>query len=386
MKARKKIRLIVNAIPLVNVNTGIGRYLRCLYSQIEALYRNELEVSYFDGNCISERMPSGPTDWDKRVRRVSLFWRLPGVPALHIRVIFHAWREARFRKAARGYDLYHEAAFFPFAPVPGAKTVFTIQDLSLLRCPEFHPRERVLFSRLFFRRRCNTVERFLTISHFSRREIEDLLGLSDPRISVTHLAHDRSIFYPRTPRETEEVRTRLSIPSRYFIFVGNGDPRKNRQVIPEAIRAAGIDTPLVAVGWSGWSKNQIEEEKVIHLGYIPDEDLAKLYSGAAALVYPSLYEGFGLPVLEAMACGCPVVCSRSASLPEAAGDAALYLENPLDPLELAALLDRITSEPGLREKMSRDGLAHASRFSWEKTARETFDVFMEALGRKPART
>jgi alpha-1,3-rhamnosyl/mannosyltransferase len=134
---------------------------------------------------------------------------------------------------------------------------------------------------------------------------------------------------------------------------------------------------LVA-GWQGWT-NKGGWDNVIFLNYVDDNDLARLYSGALALIFPSTYEGFGLPLLEAMACGCPVVTTREASLPEVAGDSAIYMKGPRDVEDLAGILKNLVEKPALREKFIKKGLARAGEFSWKKTADATMQAFEKAL-------
>jgi len=206
-----------------------------------------------------------------------------------------------------------------------------------------------------------------------------LLGPLDGRVTVTRLAHDASIFYRRNPHQVRAVRESFRLPEKYLLFVGAGDPRKNLDIVPQALTAGGLRMPVAIVGWPGWSKVSGADDRLIFLGYLADEVLAALYSGALALVFPSLYEGFGLPVLEAMACGCPVICSRSASLPEVAGDAALILEDPHDREALALLLGALAGSPTLCRELSEKGRHQALRFSWEKTAGKTIEVFERLL-------
>ena len=151
--------------------------------------------------------------------------------------------------------------------------------------------------------------------------------------------------------------------------------------IPEALERAGLDIPLVVAGWSGWAGNT-GWNNVISAGCLDDEDLGCLYSGALALVFPSPYEGFGLPVLEAMACGCPVVTTREASLPEVAGDAALYMEDPQDSQELGAILQEFAENRKCREEMRQKGIRRAQDFSWQRTAGATMKVFRQVLVRR----
>ncbi len=379
MAGKRKLRLIVNVIPLINVNTGIGRYLKCLYQNIERRYGDVVEMGYFDGYEVLADLPSGPRDYQRWSKQVDLFWKIPPVAAAGIRTFFHWSREIRFRLVAKHFDLYHEAAFFPFLAPRGTKTVFTLHDFSLFRFPQYHPKERVLFAKLFFKRRCRRVDHFISVSDFTRREAQHYLGLNGKRITVIPLANNGDVFFPRTAEEVEDLRRRTGLPEDYFVFVGTGDPRKNRPVISRALSRAGLDIPLAIAGWSGWSAESPHEKNIIGLSYVSDEDLARLYSGARALVYPSVYEGFGLPVIEAMSCGCPVICSRRAGLPEAAGEAALYLENPVDENELAGLLRRVAEDHRLRQELAAKGRVQARSFSWEKTARRTIESFRAVL-------
>ena len=375
------MKIIVNAFPMVNVNTGIGRYLRCLYQALEEHYGDRLEIGYFDGKRVSTTMPSGPGNLTRWSRLVSLFWRLPTCPALLARLLFHFNQERHFRKVAGAFDLYHEAAFFPFLLPANIATVFTLADLSLIRFPEHHPRERVFYSRLFFRRRCKRVKRFLTISAFIQKEMAVYLGISRQNTTVTYLGYDPAVLYPRLAAEIENCLNRFRLPHRYFLFVGSGDPRKNMAIIPKAIERSGLNIPLVAVGWSGWAE-KASWERVRFLGYVDDDDLARLYSGAVALIFPSRYEGFGLPILEAMACGCPVVTTREASMPEVAGDAALYMKNPDDAEGLAARLKDLSANPVIRRQWVEKGLVQARRFSWRITAETTFRAFEQTLRKR----
>jgi alpha-1,3-rhamnosyl/mannosyltransferase len=347
--------LIVNAVPLTYVQTGISRYLRCLYTEMERISGDELEIAYFDGKGLSSAMPEGPPDLARWSRLADIFWKLPSYAALLIRLLMQARAERRFSRLAKGFHVYHEAGFFPFKAPPGTDTVFTVHDLSLFRFPEHHPKERVLFARLFWKSRCSRVDRFLSVSEFTKAELQEQLGLADEKIVVTPLAHDPATFHPRRREQIGSFLHRKGLPREYFLFVGSGDPRKNLGLIIKALQAAKLNIPLIVAGWSGWSKERLPKD-VISLGYVSDDELALLYSGALALVFPSTYEGFGLPLLEAMACGCPVVTTRKASLPEVAGEAAAYVEDPEDPEELAQLLQRLSSNPDIRRALQEKGL------------------------------
>ena len=373
-----RIKILVNAFPMVNVNTGIGRYLRCLYQALEEHYGDRLEIGYFDGKRVSATMPSGPGNLTRWSRLVALFWRLPAYPAFFLRLCFHFNQERNFRRYVKNYDIYHEAGFFPLLTPSHVKTVFTLHDLSVFRFPQYHPRERVLYCRIFLSRRCQNVSQFLTVSNFSRAEMKTLLHIPNEKTRVIYEGFDAPTFYPRSSKEVGVFLCARCLPEKYFLFVGTGDPRKNMNIIPEALDRAGIDVPLVVAGWSGWAGKNVREN-VLFLGYVEDDALACLYSGAMALIFPSRYEGFGLPILEAMACGCPVVTTREASMPEVAGGAAPYMKDPDDTEGLAAMLKELSASPVIRRQWAEKGLAQARRFSWRNTAETTFRAFEQTF-------
>ncbi len=373
-----KIKILVNAFPMVNVNTGIGRYLRCLYQALEEHHGDKLEIGYFDGKGVSATMPSGPESLTRWSGLVSLFWRLPAYPAFLIRLCFHFNQERNFRRYVKDYDIYHEAGFFPFLTPSHVKIVFTIHDLSIFRFPQYHPRERVLYCRLFLTRRCKNVSQFLTVSDFSKDEMMKFLHIPNEKIRIIYEGFDVPAFYPRSLKNVSGFLQEWRLPEKYFLFVGSGDPRKNMDIIPKALDRAGLEAPLVVAGWSGWAGKSMRE-KVLFLGYVEDDALACLYSGALALIFPSRYEGFGLPILEAMACGCPVVTTRKASMPEVAGDAALYMKDPDDAEGLARILKGLAVNPLYRKEWVEKGLLQAGRFSWRNTADATFKAFEQTF-------
>lgn len=370
-------RLIVNAMPLTYVHTGIARYLRSLYTEMEREHSSELEIWYFDGKDISQSMPQGPERLDKWSRLADMFWKLPWPVALTLRLALHLKTERRFSQLAHEFDVYHEAGFFPLKTQPEVRTVFTVHDMSLFRFPQHHPRERVFFAKMFWQSRCLGVNRFLTVSWFTREELQIYLPAGQNAITVTPLAYDPDIFFPRPQNRVLAFIQEHGLPETYFLFVGSGDPRKNMHCIPQALQEAGLDVPLIVAGWSGWSKTSLPEN-VYLAGYVTDDELALLYSGALALVFPSTYEGFGLPVLEAMACGCPVICSHTASLPEVAGKAALYVDLH-DPDSMVETIKRILHDRELRQTMREKGLEQATRFSWKDVAQRTIDVFHKVI-------
>ncbi len=373
------MNILVNAIPFNNLTTGISRSLRNLYREVER--GSEHSVTYCCGRHVYNSMmpPPEPAGWIKKTDAV---WKLPNACVFTLRSLHqlsYEWFLKRVCKKKK-YDIYHETGFVP-PPIKNATVVYTIYDLSLNTLRDTHPKERVWFYNFFLARGLKQTDHIITISDFIKQEVCDKLKITSEHISVVHLASD-PVFYRREDTWVKKTLTRLNIPQEYMLFVGSIEPRKNIKLIIKALKLMKNRLPLVLAGWSGWGEKAWLEEvkregladRIIITGYIDDETIACLYTGASVFLYPSLYEGFGLPVLEAMACGCPVVCSNAASLPEVAGNAALFTD-PHSEDQLAALVDRLLEDSALRTDMIKRGYARNAHFTWQKSAQAMIDVF-----------
>lgn len=286
-------------------------------------------------------------------------------------------------------DLFHATYTLPPAlPCPG---IVTVHDVSFRLFPRaFSPRDRLVLS-LAVARSVRVATRVITISESSRRDILRLYRVPEERVTAIPLAASARFQPVTSAARLDEVRHRYNLPRDYILAVGNLQPRKN---LPRLLRAYAelklhddAVPSLVLAGKALWRESDVYRTAttlglagaIVFTGYVPDNDLAALYSGALCFVYPSLYEGFGLPVLEAMACGTPVIASATSSIPEVAGDAAL-LVNPLEEAELARAMRRLIDDESLRARLRSNGRAHAANFSWTVTARRTGEVYAEAIG------
>ncbi len=280
-----------------------------------------------------------------------------------------------------------------------AASVVTIHDLGYLYFPETHPLKSRLYLDLSTRFSAKKARQIIAVSQATRQDLIRHYHISPEKIKVIYHGYDHEFFQPVSGvAELEAIRSRYKIqPGPYLLFVGTIQPRKNLARLLEAF-ASLIQDPdfetgetgnlqLILAGQPGWLRESILkkvaglqlENRVNLVGYIPDEDLPGLISGAAAFILPSLYEGFGMGVIEAMACGCPVICSNAGSLPEVAGQAALF-HHPLDTAALAYQIKRLFKSPGLREELIRQGFIQARKFSWEKCAAETLDLLNRTGG------
>ncbi len=302
------------------------------------------------------------------------------------------WEQVVQPRAVRQADpaLLHALAFVTplFSRVP---SVVTVYDLSFVHYPALLTAARRLYLQMFTRRSCQKARRIIAISQSTAHDLTATFGIPANKIDVAVPGVGEQ-FTPLPPAEVEEFRRRKELPDRFLLFVGTLEPRKNLPVLlrayaqlPPADRAA---VPLVLAGGRGWMADEIfstlEAQNlrgaVILPGYLPAEELPLWYNAAETFVYPSVFEGFGLPVAEALACGTPVLTSKVSSLPEAAGDSGLLLPPDQEDAWTAALA-RSIHDADWRAEAGARGRAHAARFTWAETARCTVDSYRRALGR-----
>jgi glycosyltransferase involved in cell wall biosynthesis len=316
-----------------------------------------------------------PTDVPEAVRRLRL-----DVPSPYRRIPFAFPALARREGAA----LAHVHYFLP--PRLPCPAVVTVHDVSYARVPElFSRRDRALFR--FVRPSLGRAARVIAVSEFTRSDVCDLYGLDRER--VVAVSNGVSRRYRPVPHAVSLVRERFGIDAPYVLSVGALQPRKNMSLVVEAFGRMGAATnghSLVLAGGDRGGRPAVLDAvhrarlagRVHLLGHVDESDLPALYSAARALAFPSLYEGFGLPALEAMACGTPVVASNTTGLAEAVGDAGLTID-PLSADELAQALAQVLSDDALRDRLTTAGRARAAEFTWARTARATADVYRGVL-------
>jgi glycosyltransferase involved in cell wall biosynthesis len=321
-----------------------------------------------------------------------------GLPTRTVSLGYKPWRMAvwlgqlarvPFNRLLPGAALYHATEHLLMS-LRGVPTVLTVHDLIFRRYPAHHKPLNRWYLNLTMPLYCRRATRIIAVSEQTKRDIVDAYGIPPDKITVIYEAAAPG-FQPQSAEAVARARGRYRLPPRYLLSVGTIEPRKNLgRVLTafERLRSEGLVDAFVIVGKRGWLYDdffaQLEhspaKEAVIFPGWVEDGDLPAIYAGAAATAFPSEFEGFGLPALEGMACGAPVVCSNTSSLPEIAGDAALLVD-PADTDEIAAALRRVLSDPALADELRRRGHAQAARFSWERAARETAQVYERALGR-----
>lgn len=370
--------------------TGSGNYTGRL---LDALLRIDRANRYIVWHGCMMKIPPHlqpfrpPFDATSRVEvRVTKF---PTRLFHHPKARFFLWYFGHLPLADRifGNPQIYFSPFYPFLPHRRGALVLTIFDLTPLTLPECHLPSTVhvsLLTLLWAKR----AKRLLTFSEAVKRQLVAWLGFDPLSITVTPLAAGEN-FQPQPSERIAQVRQKYSLDGPYLLFVGTIEPRKNLVMLIRAFAKIRHDVPhhLVLAGARGWYSEPVFAEierlglqgRVIHTGYVPADDVAPLMSGAEVFVYPSLAEGFGLPPLEAMACGTPVLCSDAPALPEVVGDAAITLP-PTDVNAWADALTKVLRDRNLRQTLRQKGLERAKQFSWERTARLTLSAFEQAAG------
>ena len=365
------MRLALDVSPLVAHRSGIGNYVAHLLSALIRLAPDH-EYWLYAAHSLPEQ--------DREA-----FGRHPQVRIIHCPPALMGWR-SRWD----GADVFH-GLNFKLRGWGRHGAVLTIYDLSLDRLPQ--PSRKLLGQRGSFlrtRRAARRASRVVTISAYSAADISELYGLPLERIAIVTPAAGSEFYPDADPARARAVKARYGVRRAAFVLSGGGaDPRKNIARLIEAFGEAKDlrdQMHLVVLGGMERRAESIFDavrrtglaEAVIFPGHVPVEDMRILYSTCAMFVFPSLYEGFGMPVLEAMACGAPVVSSNAASLPEVAGDAALLVD-PRDTEALASAMTRMTTDQELRHELRQRGRRRVEAFSWDRSAREQLRVYQDLL-------
>jgi len=362
----------------VHGRAGLGRYAESL---ARALVQEHPERFAFFYN---------------RDRSTSPLAGLERVPTRTVRAGYKPWRMAvwlgqllglGFDRLVPEAELYHATEHL-LLPLRGVPTVLTVHDLIYHLFPEHHKPLNYWFLNRAMPLFVQRARAIIAVSESTRQDLIRCYGVPPDKATVVHEAAAPH-FRPASPEAIAAVRARYRLPEGFILTVGTIEPRKNLSRLLDALQRLqqeGDDARLVVVGSRGWLYEgffrHLEElqlgDSVLLPGYVPDADLPAVYSAAKVFVLPSLYEGFGLSVLEAMACGTAVVCSHASSLPEVGGDAAHYFD-PTDVEEMAQTIRAVWHDEALRAEMGRRGLAQAARFSWARAAQETMAVYQRAM-------
>lgn len=386
VKFAGKMAIYIDVTAAVHQRAGLARYARTLAQTLASHHSQERDFRLFYASAGAGGAPIG----------------LEGLPVRTTRAGIRPWRLAVWlgQRFGVGFDrllpdaeLFHatEHLLMPLRRIP---TVFTVHDLIYRLFPSYHKRLNYWYLNVAMPLFVKRADALIAISESSKRDLMRIYGVPGDRITVVYEAASPG-FYPATAEAVAEAKSRYGLPQRYLLALGTIEPRKNLMRLVDALRLLRQKDPelcLVIVGSTGWlyqdffqHLEKLDDPRAVLLsGYVPDSDLPAVITGAAAYVLASLYEGFGLPILEAMACGTPVVCSNTSSMPELAGDAACYFD-PHDTSGMTAAIANVLDNRQLREEMRQRGFKQAGLFSWQRTAEETLAVYDRVLSGRGSR-
>jgi glycosyltransferase involved in cell wall biosynthesis len=374
------MRIGIDYTAAARQRAGIGRYTRELVAALLALERAH-------PRCVHQYTLFAATGGLRPGT-----WNLEPQPNVRLRTVplsddwlARLWHRLRLPipvEAVTGpLDVFYSPDFVLPPTRRATRTLLTVHDLSFLHYPDHFVPKLVRYLSRVVPRSIARADRVLADSESTRADLIERLDVPPDQVQVLYSGVDARFRPELEPGEAERLRARYGLDEwPYVLSVGTVQPRKNYARLIRAFAGLKVEAQLLIAGGWGWLYRDILAEAEKHagrvrlLGFVDDADLPALYRSAALFAFPSLYEGFGLPVLEAMACGVPVVCSSASSLPEVAGDAALLVD-PHDTDGLAEAIARVLEDAGLRREMAARGLAQAARFTWEQAARQLLDLF-----------
>lgn len=401
------MRIILNSLSASGSKTGVGHYTTELVRALTAQCSSNDLLDLFPRRWLRRvySLGAGLRPWLRSARRTekpsittaaapksSPTWRTALLNRM--RSLSTAVLEQHFRRlCARGhYDLYHEPNFLPYpSDLP---TVLSIHDLSVLNHPEWHPADRVVQYTRDFERGLRQCAHIVTGTEFVRQEILQNLNLPPERVTVTPYGV-RSDLGPLPAAVVGRELSRLGLPAQYLLYIGTLEPRKNLLMLLRAYTSLSFETrtafPLLLVGNWGWNAADLADyydkearhRGVLHLGYVADEHLQTLYNGARALVFPSFYEGFGLPPMEMLACGGAVLASTAGALVETIGQHG-YLLNAQDEDGWRRALQRVTEDNDWWQWLRVGTIEASAVYTWERCAAATLGVYRQVTGQTPA--
>lgn len=362
---------------LIGKKTGVSRYLGNLLKNLLEIDKENIYRIYLPSNS-PLNIEINSSNLEKKIIKFPIFQN--NITWTHIRLPM----ELFFNKV----DLFHSPSYIlPF--LRNCKSMVSILDLSYELHPEWYPLKSQQV-RLFSYLSAKTSNKIITISESVKEEIIKIYKIKEEKIEVIYLGVD-GVFNPINKEFAKrKIKEKFNINNKFILYVGWIHTRRNIERLLKAFKKVKNEIPekynLVLIGTIIWPYINLNKllyelnlkEDVTYIDYVSDEDLVLLYNAAELFIYPSLYEGFGLPLLEAMACGCPVVTSNLSSLPEVVRDAG-YLINPYDEDEIAKAMLEILKNENLKENLIKKGLERIKKFSWRKTAEETLEVYKEVL-------
>lgn len=375
------LKIGLNARYLQRRMSGIERYVLELILNLQKKDKENEYVLFFNKDAAIPVIPKQEnvrtfiSSFPTKHRLLRLFWE-------HVFLSYEINKE--------NIDIFHGPAFFvPLWKPKDCKYIITVHDITFVKYPKAFTWGTKLYYQFLFPRSLQLADMIITDSESTKKDIINNYNLREEKVKVVYLGISDVFLQQQSKEKIKKVKQKYSLPEKYFLFTGVLSPRKNVETIISAFNLVKkepkfSDYKLLIVGRKGWLYEGIFKkveslhfnQEVLFIDYISEEDLPVVYSLAEIYLFPSLYEGFGLPILEAMVVGCPVITSNISSMPEVAGDAALLI-NPLNVEELVDAITKLLENPDLKKKLLEKGYLQAKHFSWEKTAEETKDIYLQ---------
>jgi len=374
-----KPKIIIDGIPLLSKLTGIGRYTYEISKEL--ILNDEFDVEFFYGYHSKKLLHPSKNSEIKNIK--SLLTKNQFIKKVARKILMLS-----SKIISPKYNLYWSPNFIPINGIKASKIVTTVHDFSFYLHPQWHPIERLDYFNKYFLKNIKKTDWIITGSEFTKQEIIKYLKFPDEKITVIHHGIDKNLYKIYELNILTRTKIKFKLSDNFLLFVGSIEPRKNLlnllkayHILPDVIKKR---YPLILVGFKGWNNDdimkEIEKEKnnIRYLGYLSDEELAHIYNLASIFVYPSLYEGFGIPPLEAMACGTPIIASNVASMPEACANAAVYID-PYDYIDIANNIELLVKDENKMNSLIEKGLERVKEFTWEKSAKAHMKVFKKVL-------
>ncbi|WP_019851350.1 glycosyltransferase family 1 protein [Desulfitobacterium sp. PCE1] len=380
-------KVLVDAVHLLSPKTGIGKYTfeNCIRMQNLA---SEKIQWYYNYGYIREQLidvdnKETPDNKHRKIQRLKNLLTKSSLIKSAVKTLI----DFCHRFSSVNYALYWQPNIIP-GSVRAKKVVTTIHDLSFLVHPDWHPleRQKYMTDRIF--EGIKRSDKIITGSYFIKEEIMKYAVCDSDKIAVIYHGIDHQTFRLYPQDELKDFKQLYYLPDRYLLFVGSIEPRKNLlrllQAYKRYVESNQKALEMILVGFKGWQNDEIMQMihslsgKVRYLGYLNDQELAYVYNLATVFIYPSLYEGFGIPPLEAMACGTPVITSNATSIPEICGEAAVYID-PNDEIDIQQKIELLATREDMRNDFIQRGLKRSQGFTWEASARKHLGLFEELM-------
>ncbi len=379
-RAAEYVSVMLDAGPIAHQGAGLGRYATELAAGLWQTQRERIDLHLFYNAHSGHELPASLREVRQHTLAMGQYpWRLSVLASQMLR---HGGYERRLPVT----DVYHATEHL--LPRLARRTVLTVHDLIFRHLPETHTRKNRWFLNTgmpIFTRRADAI---IAVSHQTKRDLLDAYGIAAGKVTVIPEGIDQNRFRP-VAADTPLSQALQQRYGSYLLMVGTLEPRKNHAVALRALarlHAQGQGRKLVIVGGTGWKFSPVHqlvtrlglETRVEFTGYVPEAELPAYYSNALALLQPSLYEGFGFPVLEAMACGTPVIASNRSSLPELTGPDALQTDPDNDEM-LAHVIQDLAAQPALQARLCQAGLERVKPYTWAETCRQTTDLYQSLV-------